>query len=515
MAHGMTGASQNERLIGGRYALEKIIGEGATGEVWRARHTALQSLVAIKFLHGSAAFRESTRKRFLKEAQVAARLNTRHAVQVFDFGVTEQGRPYLIMELLAGETLARRLVRLRRLTPAQTGHILKLASRALERAHALGIVHRDFKPENIFLSEDEDGAVDVKVVDFGVAKLVGDLEDDRDQDAEPISQPALPALTSFTRTGATVGTPSYMSPEQALARPGIGPAADIWAMGVVAYECLTGVRPFRAPTIEALFQRIAKRSCAPAHDMCPDVPVEFDDWFRTACEPDPNKRFPDAAVAAAALLEALGIQPNATALLDADFSGQVSQSFRLSASRSPSAPAEAQEFRASTSEPRSAGLSSKPAPFVRSSSHIDRPSPIGRLALAALVLASIGAISIAAWRWTRRDPVQPLVVAAVPAPASSPVPSEWAPAAPSATVSAAASVAPAAASSEHPRASAAPAYAPPPRATSTAEPMPSSTRSTAQDATAATPAPSPSSPPRPSATKTQPSSPFQLPDLGL
>ncbi|MCU0694625.1 MAG: protein kinase, partial [Polyangiaceae bacterium] len=107
----MTTMLAQTRLIGGRYVLEKLIGEGGTGEVWRARHTALRSPVAIKFLHGSAAFRESPRRRFLTEARVAAQLNTRHAVKVFDFGVSDQGRPYLIMELLDGESLANRLGR--------------------------------------------------------------------------------------------------------------------------------------------------------------------------------------------------------------------------------------------------------------------------------------------------------------------------------------------------------------------------------------------------------------------
>ena len=156
----MTTASLSaDRLVGGRYALEALIGKGGMGEVWRARHVALKTLVAIKFLHGSGPPSEHAKRRFLTEAQVTANLKTRHAVQVFDFGVTDDGRPFLVMELLDGETLDKRIARVGRLPLATTSLFLQKAARALERAHALGIVHRDFKPENIMLvADEEDGS---------------------------------------------------------------------------------------------------------------------------------------------------------------------------------------------------------------------------------------------------------------------------------------------------------------------------------------------------------------------
>lgn len=310
----MTATVDPDRLVGGRYALEKLIGEGGTGEVWRARHVTLRSPVAIKLLHGSAAFKESTRKRFLTEARVAAQLSTRHAVKVFDFGVTEQGRPYLIMELLDGETLAHRLERERILSPYATARILRLASRALDAAHALGVVHRDFKPENIFLvrTEEEDEE-DVKVVDFGVAKLVGGLDDPDVEDTAPVSTRQFEkAFTGFTRTGRSVGTPCYMAPEQAKPRTEVGPAADVWAVGVVAYECLTGARPFFAQDIPSLFDRIEHCTYAPAKERNPALPDAFDAWFRRACAPDPRKRFPNASAATLALIDALEIQNTIT-----------------------------------------------------------------------------------------------------------------------------------------------------------------------------------------------------------
>src|SRR5215472_4482963 len=228
------------RRIGGRYFLERVLGSGGMGEVWLARHTALNTHVAIKFLHRASASSQSTLKRFLQEAQVTAQLQNRHAVQVFDFGVAEDGRPFLVMEWVAGESLAKRIQREGRLTPSATVTLMWQASRALNRAHVLGIVHRDFKPENILIAPDDEGREQVKVVDFGIAKLVGDLG--------PMPTPAVALdvaanqralLATFTHTESLLGTPQYMSPEQVRNASDLGPSADIWAFGIVAFECLT------------------------------------------------------------------------------------------------------------------------------------------------------------------------------------------------------------------------------------------------------------------------------------
>ena len=142
----------------------------------RAAHRA-EDACRHQVLQGAAEPSERAKRRFLTEAQVTANLSTRHAVQVFDFGVTDDGRPFLVMELLEGETLDKRIARVGRLPLETTQTFLQKAARALERAHALGIVHRDFKPENVMLvADEEDGGELVKVVDFGIAKLVGDLD---------------------------------------------------------------------------------------------------------------------------------------------------------------------------------------------------------------------------------------------------------------------------------------------------------------------------------------------------
>jgi len=273
------------------------------GEVWRARHVALKAPVAIKFLHGSLASSESKRKRFLTEAQVTASLKTRHAVQVFDFGVTDEGIPFLVMELLEGETLDKRIVREGRLSVADTAPIMRKAARALDRAHALGIVHRDFKPENIILLTDEEGEELVKVVDFGIAKLFGQLESSRQ--ASKTEEAIKNALTSFSATNHAVGSPYYMAPEQVLEPAEVGPAADIWVFGVVAYECLTGRRPFDDESVPQLLRRILKGEPPIPASACVPVPKMFDDWFKVACAREPKDRFPDALTAATALAIAL------------------------------------------------------------------------------------------------------------------------------------------------------------------------------------------------------------------
>jgi eukaryotic-like serine/threonine-protein kinase len=292
-----------DRLIGDRYVLESLIAKGGMGEVWRARHKALKSLVAIKFLHHASAFSQSTRKRFLTEAQVTANLKTRHAVQVFDFGVTDDGLPYLVMEYLEGETLELRIAREGRLSVETTYMALRQAARALDRAHALGIVHRDFKPENLILIADEEGGEHVKVVDFGIAKILGELELALDRSGASTSGDA-PNSGTFS----AVGTPYYMAPEQIEDTSLLGPAADIWAFGVVAYECLTGRKPFDDESIPHLLRRILQGTPLPEppSSLAP-LPALFDDWFQVACARDPNDRFADAQTAASALGIALGV----------------------------------------------------------------------------------------------------------------------------------------------------------------------------------------------------------------
>lgn len=292
--------------LGERYELEAKVGEGGMGEVWRAKHLALENQVAIKFLSGSLANNEETKKRFLMEAKLTAQLRSRHAVQVFDFGLTEDGQPYLVMELLHGEPLGDRIEREKRLSLNDVAAFMGDAAKALHRAHALGIVHRDFKPDNVFLTKGEEREVEVKVVDFGIAKLIGSLEEARPSMTD-FNEITGKALSQLTRTGKLVGTPHYMSPEQVRMSNEVGPAADIWAFGIVAYEALTGTCPFDGNSVIELFSKIQLGKFRSARTLNPDVPEAFDDWFKVACAVEPSMRFPDAQIAATLLADALGI----------------------------------------------------------------------------------------------------------------------------------------------------------------------------------------------------------------
>ena len=291
-------------LVARRYELEALIGKGGIAEVWRARHVALKSLVAIKFLQGTSAQSESMRRRFTTEAQITAQLKSRYAVQVFDFGFTEDDRPFLVMELLEGETLGRRLERLGQLTVLDAARLLGQAARALHRAHQIGIVHRDFKPDNVIIVLDDDGRDYAKVVDFGIAKLVGDL------DAAAVAGDEAPksvGTPSFTKTGAVLGTPFYMAPEQVRSAPDVDLRADVWAFGVVAFECVTGCPPFTGKNLLELFERIRMSTHVKPTDIDPNVPEPFNAWFDKACAPAPADRFDDAVVAWKALGVALGV----------------------------------------------------------------------------------------------------------------------------------------------------------------------------------------------------------------
>ena len=293
---GSGAAAAAPRTIGGRYELESLLGKGGIGEVWRAKHIALNSHVAIKFLQGGSVVADSAKRRFAAEAQITAQLKTPNAVQVFDFGVTEEGQPYLVMELLEGETLGRRIERLGRLGMAETARLLGPCARALHRAHQLGIVHRDFKPDNVIIcSADHEGTELVKVLDFGIAKLAGALDEHPSPAApEPSRNDPIP---SFTKTGTVLGTPLYMAPEQARDAAEVDLRADIWAFGVVAFECLTGVPPFTAPTIEELFVQIRAGTHPRACEYVPTLPAGFDQWFDVACAPDRERRFASASAA--------------------------------------------------------------------------------------------------------------------------------------------------------------------------------------------------------------------------
>jgi serine/threonine-protein kinase len=228
-------------VVDGRYVLIDPLGKGGMGVVWKARSTALDVEVAVKLVRGSTASAEAF-KRMAREAHAAARLGHPAMATVLDFGATAEGDPYVVMELLRGESLGEVLGRERRIDVLRAVGTLLPIIDGLREAHDKGIVHRDIKPENLFVSKTERGRLQPKVLDFGIAKL----EQQTDSN------------TKLTQDGAVLGSPGYFSPEQARGQTDIDFRTDIWSISVVLYELITGELPFAGPNYNALLMSILK-----------------------------------------------------------------------------------------------------------------------------------------------------------------------------------------------------------------------------------------------------------------
>jgi eukaryotic-like serine/threonine-protein kinase len=289
-------------ILAGKYRLSRQLGQGGMGSVWLAEHLTLHSPVAIKLIEPSIAANADALTRFMREAQAAAALRSPHVVQILDHGV-DAGVPFIVMEALEGESLADRLSRLGRLPPTEIGKLMTHIGRAMTRAHEAGVVHRDLKPENVFIVRNDEEEL-AKVLDFGVAKS---------------SQHGVTgSVSSATRTGAVLGTPYYMSPEQAEGARLVDRRTDIWAMGVIAYECLLGGRPFQAETLGGLLLAICAREMPVPSRAGPVIPG-FDQWFARACARDLVQRFATAREAAGdlrLLCEQSASAPRAATSLD-------------------------------------------------------------------------------------------------------------------------------------------------------------------------------------------------------
>src|SRR5688500_16603867 len=232
-------------LVAGKYRLERKLGEGGMGSVWSAHHDQLDTAVAIKLIRGEAN-RKDMGVRLVQEARAAAKLGHPAIVRVFDVGQTDQGDPFIVMELLEGESLHDRLVRDHRLSATEAAQILLPIADALRTAHAKGIVHRDIKPDNVFLSSDtassDSASLQPKLVDFGIAKL---------QQPEVSSQ--------LTQKGVILGSPDYMSPEQARGEDDIDHRADIWSFSILFFEVVSGQPPFEGQNYNALLREIVEK----------------------------------------------------------------------------------------------------------------------------------------------------------------------------------------------------------------------------------------------------------------
>ncbi len=259
-------------VIGERWELIAPIGAGAMGDVWRARHLALGHEVAIKLMKPVASGNRELVQRFTREARIAAQLRHRHIARVEDFGATPEGAPWLVMELLRGDSLEELLERHQRLDRETVITVARHVGAACDVAHAAGIVHRDLKPANCFLVREEDGTTQVKVLDFGVAKAA---------DGQKLTAVGVQLL----------GTPVYMSPEQTQSPSEIDGRSDLWSLAVMLFELLTGQLPFDADSLPALLVAIGSAPVPSMRSIDAALPAALDAWAARALDRDRDRRF--------------------------------------------------------------------------------------------------------------------------------------------------------------------------------------------------------------------------------
>jgi serine/threonine-protein kinase len=232
-------------VVGGKYKISRFLAAGGMGSVYEAQHTLVKRRFAVKFLHPDLARKRELLARFQREAEAAGALESENVAAALDFGVTGDGSPYIVLEYLGGVSLEHLLQAEGTLPFGRATELVQQACRGVQAAHALGIVHRDLKPHNLFVCRREDGTDLVKVLDFGVAKL------------EMLENSAA------TRTGTVLGTPSYMSPEQARGEKSVGHAADVYALGAILYELLSGKKPHPGASHNAILHHISTQPAVP------------------------------------------------------------------------------------------------------------------------------------------------------------------------------------------------------------------------------------------------------------
>ncbi|MET0591598.1 MAG: serine/threonine-protein kinase [Polyangiaceae bacterium] len=279
-------------VIADKYEVIKIIGSGGMGYVVSATHIELGHQVALKFLRTELLVHRDLVARFAREARTAVMIKSEHVARVFDVGTLPEAGPYIAMELLEGQDLGR-VVSERGALPmeASVDYILQ-ACEALATAHALGIVHRDIKPENLFLSRSVPGVDVIKVLDFGISKL--DVKTVTPETPQRSRRPTV-------RSTSAVGSPTYMSPEQIRAVDNVDARADVWALGCVLYELLTGAPAFDAPSLTELAAKILERPPAPLRELNSELPAELEAVLDHCLDKDPAKRFQNVGELAAAL----------------------------------------------------------------------------------------------------------------------------------------------------------------------------------------------------------------------
>jgi serine/threonine-protein kinase len=269
------------RMLADRYRILSVLGEGGMAIVYEGEHVAIGKRVAIKLVQSFFAKDGEVVQRFEHEARSASAVESEHIVHVFDAGADPELGLFLVMELLKGEDLAGLLVREGKLEPMFACGIIDQAALGLEKAHAAGVVHRDLKPANMFLVERDDGTTLVKLVDFGIAKIVRDAHDARF------------ARKGITRRGTAIGTPQYMSPEQAQALESVDHRTDVYSLGAVLFEAIAGQPHLpERPTYEQTILQLVSTPAPRLSSFCPDVPPALDDLVADMLEQDVSRRVP-------------------------------------------------------------------------------------------------------------------------------------------------------------------------------------------------------------------------------
>jgi serine/threonine-protein kinase len=258
-----------------KYRLVEPLGEGGMAVVWVAVNMALETRVAVKILRAGLVTDPRVVARFRQEAKATAAIAHKNIVQVYDYGITAWGAPFIVMELLHGETLAQRLKRQGPMDPIEATRVLLRAMKGISVAHAKGIVHRDLKPENIFLVREENGTERPRVLDFGVSFVTRAGTDDR-----------------LTKAGGLVGTPSYLPPEAIEGNNRGDARGDVWALGVILYEAIAGQLPFRARSLHRLLDEICSTTPPPLRELVPGLDPALEAIVNRAMCKDTSLRYP-------------------------------------------------------------------------------------------------------------------------------------------------------------------------------------------------------------------------------
>jgi serine/threonine-protein kinase len=283
----LAGVRQGD-ILAGKYRVDEVLGVGGMGVVVAAHHVQLDDRVAIKLLLPETLGNQDAVARFAREARAAVKIKSEHVARVTDVGTLENGAPYMVMEYLDGEDLSARVAEGGPLPIAQAIEFVLQACEAIAEAHAIGIVHRDLKPANLFVASRPGGLQTIKVLDFGISKLTG--------------LSASGGESSATKTSALMGSPLYMSPEQMQSSKNVDARGDIWALGVILFELITGASPFTGDTMPELILRIMSSAPPSLRSLRPDAPPGLEPVLTRCLEKDRERRYQTVAALAAALL---------------------------------------------------------------------------------------------------------------------------------------------------------------------------------------------------------------------